>query len=101
MGTKVVFEFYKFVSSKANFRYFYSCSISFDFSLFCFVFVFCCLFCFFRGPLKHGEAVFVSEMVGSKLDEPDMPDTAGEARTSSKVMYSSGPPPMANQKQDD
>ena len=36
-----------------------------------------------------------------KLDEPDMPDTAGEARTSSKVMYFCGPPHMANQKQDD
>ena len=34
----------------------------------------------------------------SKLDEPD---TAGEARTSSKVMYSYGPPHMAKQKQDD
>ena len=30
-----------------------------------------------------------------------MPDTAGEARMSSKVMYSCGPPHMANQKQDD
>ena len=32
-----------------------------------------------------------------KLDEPDMPDTAGEAKT----MCSCGPPHMANQKQDD
>ena len=36
-----------------------------------------------------------------KLDEPDMQDTAGEAGTSSKVMYSNGPPHMAEQKQDD
>ena len=37
----------------------------------------------------------------SKLDEPDMQDTAGEAGTSSYVMYSYGPPHMAEQKQDD
>ena len=37
----------------------------------------------------------------SKLDEPDTQDTAGEARTSSKVMYSYGPPHMAKEKQDD
>ena len=36
-----------------------------------------------------------------KLDEPDMPGTAGEARTRSQMMYSFGPPRMANQKQDD
>ena len=36
-----------------------------------------------------------------KLDEPDMQDTAGEAGTSSSVMYSYGPPHMAKQKQDD
>ena len=36
-----------------------------------------------------------------KLDEPDMQDTAGEAGTSSKVMYSYGSPHMAKQKQDD
>ena len=35
------------------------------------------------------------------IDEPDMQDTAGEARTNSKVMYSYGPPHMAVQKQDD
>ena len=35
-----------------------------------------------------------------RLDEPDTPDTAGEARTSSKVTYSYGPPHMAKQKQD-
>ena len=28
----------------------------------------------------------------SKLDEPDMQDTAGEAKTSSYVMFSYGPP---------
>ena len=37
----------------------------------------------------------------SKLDEPDMQDTAGEARVSSKVMYSYGLPHMAEKKQDD
>ena len=37
----------------------------------------------------------------SNLDEPDMQDTAGEARTNSSVMYSYGPPHMAKQKQDD
>ena len=36
----------------------------------------------------------------SKLDEPDMQDTAGKAGTSSYVMYSYGPPHMAGQKQD-
>ena len=36
-----------------------------------------------------------------KLDEPDMQDTAGEAETSSYVIYSYGPPHMAGQKQDD
>ena len=37
----------------------------------------------------------------SKLDKPDMQDTAGEAETSSSVIYSYGPPHMAEQKQDD
>ena len=37
----------------------------------------------------------------TKLDEPDMQDTAGEAGTSSKAMYSYRPPHMAGQKQDD
>ena len=36
-----------------------------------------------------------------KLDEPDMQDTAGEARTNSSVMYSYGPPNLPKQKQDD
>ena len=36
-----------------------------------------------------------------KLDEPDTQDTAVEARTNSSVMYSNGPPHMAQQKQDD
>ena len=36
----------------------------------------------------------------SKLDEPDMQDTAGEARMNSSVMYSYGPPHIAKQKQD-
>ena len=37
----------------------------------------------------------------SKLDEPDMQDTAGEAGTSSEVMFSYGPPHMAKQGQED
>ena len=37
----------------------------------------------------------------SRLDEPDMQDTAGEAETNSSVMYSYGPPHTAEQKQDD
>ena len=37
----------------------------------------------------------------SKLDEPYMQDTAGEAGTSSSVLYCYGPPHMAKQKQDD
>ena len=37
----------------------------------------------------------------SKLDEPDMQDNAGETGRSSYVMYSYGPPHMAEQKQDD
>ena len=36
----------------------------------------------------------------SKRDEPDMQDTAGEARTSSEVMYPYGSPYMDKQKQD-
>ena len=34
-------------------------------------------------------------------NEPDMQDTAGEAGTSSSVMYPYGPPHMAEQKRDD
>ena len=34
-----------------------------------------------------------------KSDEPDMQDSAGEAGTSSSVMYSYGSPHMAGQKQ--
>ena len=37
----------------------------------------------------------------SKLDEPDMQDTAGEAGTSSLVIYSYGPTHMTEQKQGD
>ena len=37
----------------------------------------------------------------SKLDEPDMQDTAGEVGTSSYVMYSYGPLHMTKQKQGD
>ena len=46
-----------------------------------------------RPPASHPE--------NYKLDEPDTQDTAGEARTNSSVMYSYGPPHMAEQKQDD
>ena len=35
----------------------------------------------------------------SKFDEPDTQDTAGEAETSSSVIYSYGPPHIAEQKQ--
>ena len=37
----------------------------------------------------------------SKLNEPDMQNTAGEAGTSSWVMFSYGPPHMAGKKQGD
>ena len=37
----------------------------------------------------------------SKLDEPYMQDTPGEAGMSSQVIYSYGPPRMAEEKQDD
>ena len=37
----------------------------------------------------------------SKLDESDMRDTAGEVKTSSLVMYSSGPLHMDEQRPDD
>ena len=37
----------------------------------------------------------------SKLNEPGTQDTAGGAETSSLVMYSYGPPLMAEQKKDD
>ena len=46
-------------------------------------------------------ATSLSPLKLSKLDEPDMQDTVGEARTNSLVMYSYGPPHMAEQKQDD
>ena len=36
-----------------------------------------------------------------RSDEPDTPDTAGEAKTSSLVTYYYGPPHMAKKKQDD
>ena len=36
-----------------------------------------------------------------RSDEPDTPDTTGEAKTSSLVTYYYGPPHMAKQKQDD
>ena len=46
-------------------------------------------------------ATYVPSRKLYKLDEPDTQDTAGEARTSSSVMYSYGRPHMAKQKQDD
>ena len=45
-----------------------------------------------RPPTTYHEKI-------SKLDEPDMRDTAGEVGTSSLVMYSYGPLHMAKQKQ--
>ena len=47
-----------------------------------------------RPPASYHKKLF-------KLDEPDMQDTAGEAGTNSKVIYSYGPQHMAVQKQDD
>ena len=44
-------------------------------------------------------ATYLLSRKQSKLDEPDMQDTAREAGTSSYVMYSYGPPHMAEQKQ--
>ena len=46
-------------------------------------------------------ATYIPSRKLSKSDELDMHDTAGEAGTSSLVMYSHGPPHMAEQKQDD
>ena len=42
-------------------------------------------------------ATFLPSRKLSKLDEPDTQDTAGEARTSSSVIYSYGPPHMPKQ----
>ena len=44
-----------------------------------------------RPPAFHHE----------NLEEPDTQDTAGEAGTSSKVMYSNGPQDMAEEMHDD
>ena len=46
-------------------------------------------------------ALYITRLKLSKLDEPGTQDTAGGAVTSSSVMYSYGPPNMAEQKQDD
>ena len=46
-------------------------------------------------------ATFLPSRKVYKLDEPDTQDTAEEARTSSLVMYSCGPPHMAKKKQND
>ena len=46
-------------------------------------------------------ATYLSSRKLWKFDEPDMQDTAGEAGTSSEVMYSNAPPHMAEQKQND
>ena len=58
--------------------------------------------CWWQYPTRHqlyGHLPPITEI--SKLDEPDMQNTAGEAGTSSSVMYSYGPPHMAGQKQYD
>ena len=52
-----------------------------------------------QHPTKHQLSGLPSRKL-SKLDEPDMQDTAGEAETNSLVIYSYGPPHMAEQKQD-
>ena len=58
-------------------------------------------------PINHIMWVFVifhelrQERKLYRSDEPDTPDTAGEAKTSSLVTYYYGPPHMAKQKQDD
>ena len=52
-------------------------------------------------PSTNYTAICLPPQKLSKLDEPDMQDTAGEAGVSSWVMYSYGPPHMAGQKQDD
>ena len=46
-------------------------------------------------------ATYYSSRKLSKLDEPDMRETAGEVRTNSWVMYSCGPLHMDEQRQDD
>ena len=45
--------------------------------------------------------VHIADFGNLYVDEPDMQNTAGEAGTSSYVMFSYGPPHMAEQKQDD
>ena len=52
-------------------------------------------------PTKHQLYDHLPLITKTIKDEPDMQDTAGNARTISLVMYSYGPPHMAEQKQDD
>ena len=54
-----------------------------------------------QHPTRHQLYGHLPPIKLFKLDEPDMQDTAGEAGTNSKEMYSYGPPHMAMQKQDD
>ena len=53
-----------------------------------------------QHPTRHQLYSHLQSRKLYKLDEPDTQDTAGEARTSSSVMYSYGPLHMAKQKQD-
>ena len=69
---------------------------------------YCFTFCIFKNLSPRGNTPQGTNYTATcpsrklyKLDEPDMQDTAGEARTNSSVMYSYGPSHMAKQKQDD
>ena len=68
-------------------------------------FVFFFRFIYFPGDNTPQDTNYMATCLPSRklytLDEPDMQDTAGEARMNSSVMYSYGPPHMAKQKQDD
>ena len=54
-----------------------------------------------QHPTRHQLYGHLPPITKTIQDEPDTWDTAGEARTSSSVTYSNGPPQMAMQKQDD
>ena len=53
-----------------------------------------------QHPTRHQLFGHLPPTTKTILDEPDMQNTAGEARTNSSVMYCYGPPHMAKQKQD-
>ena len=54
-----------------------------------------------QHPTKCCTATYHPSRKLSKLDEPDMWDTAGKVRTNSEGIYSCGPLHMAKQRQDD